>query len=254
MAKPENERNEQDLRSLIDESRLPRHIAVIMDGNGRWAKQQGFLNRLRGHRAGIESVRATIRGCADLGVQVLTLFAFSCENWQRPPHEVKALMHLIEELIRTELPELQKQNVKLIASGRLDDLPSSAYDSVQQGIIETADNRGLIVNLALSYTGRVEIIDAVKKIVLDHDKGKIDVDSIDESVFEKYLYNPDLPDPDLLIRTSGEMRISNFLLWQIAYTEIYVTPVLWPDFRQLHLYEAIIDFQKRQRRFGKVVE
>ena len=233
--------------------RLPEHIAIIMDGNGRWAKQHGLLQRIRGHEAGIESVRTAVRACGELHVKALTLYAFSVENWQRPRREIDALMRLLEQFLRDEIPELNDNGVRLVASGRIEDLPPSARKALDNTMAVTARNSGLVLNLALSYGGRTEIVAAARELARKSRSGALRPDDIDDETFARHLYHPELGDPDLLIRTSGELRVSNFLLWQIAYTEIYVTPVLWPDFRRRHLYEAILDYQKRERRFGKVL-
>jgi undecaprenyl diphosphate synthase len=225
---------------------LPRHIAIIMDGNGRWARQNGY-NRIAGHRHGVESVRDIVRACGELGIEVLTPYVFSTENWSRPRQEVVALMRLLRRTLLKETDELNRNNVQLRASGRIDELPREAARALRQAIEGTAHNSGLILNLAINYSGRAELVDAVQRILRE---GR-SPEEISDEVIGHHLYNPDLPDPDLLIRTSGEMRISNFLLWQIAYTEIWVTNVFWPDFRRPHLYEAIADYHQRQRRFGK---
>ena len=240
---PADSKSEQHLLHQIQPSKLPRHIAIIMDGNGRWAKQR-HLPRVFGHRAGISSVRETVRACAQLGIKVLTLYAFSAENWARPNTEVQALMRLLEEYLQRELPELQKNNVRLRAIGRWQALPAGARAQLERVIGITAHNKGLILNLALNYGGRQEIIDAVNRAIKDK------VKQVDEATFASYFQDADVPDPDLLIRTSGEMRISNFLLWQLAYTELYITPTPWPEFRRPHLYRAILDYQRRERRFG----
>ncbi|MFQ6617295.1 MAG: isoprenyl transferase [Fidelibacterota bacterium] len=232
---------------------LPRHIAIIMDGNGRWAKQRG-LPRVAGHNEGINSVRDIVEVCGQLGIEVLTLYTFSSENWRRPKWEVSALMKLLLRTIKKELEDLMKNNVRVTTIGNLHDLPDDARKGMEYAIETTRFNTGLNLNLALSYGGRREIVDAVKEIVKDVKNGNLDPDHIDEAIFASYLYTEDIPDPDLLIRTSGESRISNFLLWQLAYTEIYITDVLWPNFRRKHLYEAIIDYQRRERRFGRVSE
>jgi undecaprenyl diphosphate synthase len=224
-------------------TKIPRHIAVIMDGNGRWAKQR-HMPRVFGHRAGIGSVREIVRACGELGVQVLTLYAFSAENWSRPGAEVKALMRLLEEYLQRELPELQKNNVQLRAIGRWQALPAGAREQLERVIRLTAENKGLKLILALNYGGRQEIVDACNRAVRDN------ATELDEAAFGRYLQTADVPDPDLLIRTSGEMRISNFLLWQLAYTEIYITPTPWPEFKRPDLYGAILDSQRRERRFG----
>jgi undecaprenyl diphosphate synthase len=244
---------EQVLRAAIDPDKVPEHIAIIMDGNGRWAQNQGFMDRIRGHEAGSQSVRFAVRACGELGVKALTLYAFSVENWSRPRHEVGALMELLQNFLVQEADEIRDKNVRVLVSGRVDDLPDAARQTLKQTVSESANNTGLVLNLALSYGGRTEILDAVKRIAAEARSGSLDPESLTEADIAARLYHPELPDPDLLIRTSGEMRVSNFLLWQIAYTEIYVSPVLWPDFRRKDLYEAILNFQQRERRFGKVM-
>ncbi len=245
---------ERELLVSIDPAKLPHHVAIIMDGNGRWAKQRGYLDRIRGHEAGIESVRVAVRACGELGVKALTLYAFSVENWKRPKREVDALMGLLKRFLRDEIPELNENNVRLVVSGRVNDLSEDVRAELSRTMEATSPNTGLVLNLALSYGGRAEIVDAVRAIVEDVQSGRLAPDNINEALFSQYLYHPELGDPDLLIRTSGEMRVSNFLLWQIAYTEFYVTPVLWPDFRRADLYRAILDYQRRERRFGEVKE
>jgi undecaprenyl diphosphate synthase len=230
---------------VIDPQKIPAHIAVIMDGNGRWAKQR-HLPRLLGHRSGITSVRETVRACGDIGVKVLTLYAFSSENWSRPTTEVRALMRLLQEYVSRELPELQKNKVRLKAIGRLEALPEGARQKLQDAIQATSQNKGLTLVLALNYGGRQEIVDACNKAIAEGHK------KITEKLLAHHLYDPESPEPDLLIRTSGEMRLSNFLMWESAYTELYVTKTLWPDFRKQHLLEAIHEFQKRERRFGGI--
>jgi len=225
-------------------------VAIIMDGNGRWAKARG-VPRLMGHRAGRESVREVIRGCAALGVEVLTLYTFSVENWQRPAREVGSLMTILRQTLRAERRELKANNVRLQTVGRLEDLPSAVRDEIAETQDHLAQCTGMLVNLALSYGGRAEIVDAVRRVVADARARRLSAEAIDEELFASYLYTGGLPDPDLLIRTSGEMRLSNFLLWQIAYTELWVTETLWPDFRRRHLHQAIADFQGRDRRFGR---
>jgi undecaprenyl diphosphate synthase len=244
---------EQALRAAIDPAKVPEHIAIIMDGNGRWAQSRGFMDRIRGHEAGSQSVRFAVRACGELGVKALTLYAFSVENWSRPRNEVGALMGLLENFLVQEADEIRQNNVRVVVSGRVDDLPDSARETLTRTIRESANNTGLVLNLALSYGGRTEILDAVKRIAAEVRGGALEPDSLTEQDIAARLYHPELPDPDLLIRTSGELRVSNFLLWQIAYTEIYVSPVLWPDFRRKDLYEAILNFQGRERRFGKVM-
>ncbi|HUK82415.1 MAG TPA: isoprenyl transferase [Verrucomicrobiae bacterium] len=230
---------------------VPRHVAIIMDGNGRWAKQRG-LPRIEGHRAGAESVRAIVRACGELGIEYLTLYAFSIENWNRPKAEVAALMHLLEFYLKQEIPELNKNNVRLTAIGRIHELPESGQKQLQKSIEALSKNTGLTLVLALSYGGRAEIVDAVREITREVKAGRLDVADIDEKVISNHLYTRSIPDPDLLIRTSGEMRVSNFLLWQISYAEIHVTETLWPDFRKPQLLGALEAYSKRHRRFGRV--
>lgn len=241
------------MSDLIDKQNIPKHIAVIMDGNGRWAKQKGAA-RIFGHHHAVKSVRETVEGCAELGVEFLTLYAFSTENWNRPQIEVNALMELLVSTISGEVKTLNKNSIRLQAIGDLDSLPKSCQKELAKAIADTAKNTRMTLVLALSYSARWEIINAVKNIAKDIENGKLKSDAIENKLFESYLNTASMPDPDLLIRTSGEMRISNFLLWQIAYSEIYVTETLWPDFRKDHLHKAIIDYQKRERRFGKTSE
>jgi len=230
----------------------PNHVAIIMDGNGRWARERGFT-RIMGHRAGIESVRDVVRACRELGyIKNLTLYAFSIENWQRPKVETTALMSLLQEFLKKEADEMKDNGIRLKAIGHLNDLPARVRRTLETTMEYTADGRDMNLVLALSYGGRDEIVDAVKGIVHDIDEGKIEPREITKELFSRYLYTAGMPDPDLLIRTSGEMRVSNYLLWQIAYTEIWITPVLWPDFRRQQLYEALWDYSKRSRRFGRV--
>ena len=243
-----------EYQSNIDPLKLPEHIAIIMDGNGRWAKKQGLLNRIFGHKSAITSVRETTETCAEMGIKFLTLYAFSTENWSRPKEEVNALMELLVSTIKSEAPTLTKNKVRLNAIGDLASLPLTCQKELAETIELTKHNSGLVLTLALSYSGRWEIIEAVKKIAQDVATNTISVDSINDTTFRNYLSDSSLPDPELLIRTSGEFRISNFLLWQIAYTEIHITDVLWPDFRKKDLYNALTDFQKRERRFGKISE
>lgn len=228
---------------------IPRHIAIIMDGNGRWARERG-LPRVRGHEEGAESVRAILRTCGEEGIEFLTLYAFSTENWKRPKSEVMALMKLLSFFLKKETPELNKQNVRLQAIGKLSDLPESCQRELRRAIEATAGNTGTTLILALSYSGRLEIIDGIKSLIREIELGHIDREMIDVEMFSKHLYTRDYPDPDLLIRTSGEMRISNFLLWQLSYTEIYVTQKLWPDFRREDLLAAVREYGNRQRRYG----
>ncbi|KQO34848.1 UDP pyrophosphate synthase [Flavobacterium sp. Leaf82] len=242
-----------DLLDSIDQTNLPKHLAIIMDGNGRWAKQQGFL-RAFGHENGTKSVKKTIKTCAKLGIEYLTLYAFSTENWNRPKLEVDALMKILINSLKKELTTLQENNIKLNAIGNLEKLPKSAQKELLDVIDKTKNNTRLTLTLALSYGSREELVNAVR-IISDKVKNNIiSIDTIDDSIINEHLYTQNLPDVDLLIRTSGEHRISNFLLWQIAYAELYFTNVLWPDFKDQDLYEAIISYQKRERRFGKTSE
>jgi len=241
------------MENQIDMHNLPQHIAVIMDGNGRWAKKQG-ARRLFGHTNAIEAVRQTTEGCAELGIKHLTLYAFSTENWSRPKSEVRGLMELLVSTIKKETATLTKNNIRLSAIGDLQKLPRSCQNELAESIELTKNNTGLNLIIAISYSGRWEIIEAVKRLLKDVKNGSIDPEDISNDLFSDYLCTKGIPDPELLIRTSGEMRISNFLLWQIAYTEIYITDVLWPDFRKKHLLEAIESYQKRERRFGKVTD
>jgi len=243
---------EKELFQSLDLKKLPRHVAIIMDGNGRWAKMRGFASRINGHRAGIQSVRNVSTTCAKFGIEVLTLYAFSMENWNRPKREINALMHLLNEFLIEERPTLKENNVRLIASGRLNMLPEKTQTILKETISFSSNFTGLILNLSLSYGGQQEIIDSALKLHRALSNKEINEDEVTQEVFSKFLYQPTLPEPDLLIRTSGELRISNFLLWQIAYTEIYITSVLWPDFSSADLLEAFLDFQKRERRFGRV--
>ena len=235
----------------IDFSRLPRHVAIIMDGNGRWAGKR-HLPRVAGHRAGIASVRDVVEASARLGLEVVTLYAFSKENWKRPQLEVETLMQLLREYLRRELETLLKNNIRFRVIGNIEELSSAVRTELAQGMSATADNDGLIFNIALSYGGRAEIVEACRRIVGEVSSGALDPAAIDETTFARRLYTSAIPDPDLLIRTSGELRVSNFLLWQIAYAEIWVTETLWPDFRRRELFRAIADFQKRDRRYGGI--
>lgn len=244
---------EDRLLRVIDPSRLPRHVAIIMDGNGRWARVRS-LPRVAGHRAGIVSVREAVETAARLGLQVLTLYAFSVENWKRPRREIDTLMDLLKEYLNLELQSLDRNNIRFQVIGRLDELSESVQVELRKGIQATRNNTGLLFNIALSYGGRTEIVDACRKMLEDRLRGTATWNELTEEVFERYLYTAGQPDPDLLIRTSGELRVSNFLLWQIAYAEIWVTETLWPDFRKKELLQAIVDYQKRERRYGRVVE
>ena len=242
-----------NLKDSINLNNLPKHLAIIMDGNGRWAKQKGLL-RAFGHENGTKSVRVTVETSAKLGISNLTLFAFSTENWRRPKLEVDLLMELLINSLKNELNTLQENNIKLNSIGNLDLLPKSAQKKLEEVIETTKNNSRMVLTLALSYGSREELINAVKNISNKVKNNIISIDNIDESIINQHLYTRDLPEVDLLIRTSGEHRISNFLLWQIAYSELYFTDVLWPDFKENDLYEAIISYQKRERRFGKTSE
>ena len=242
-----------DLLDSIDKNNLPEHLAIIMDGNGRWAKQQGLL-RAFGHESGTKSVKTIIKTSAKLGIQNLTLYAFSTENWNRPKLEVDTLMKILVKSLKKELKTLQENNIKLNTIGNLEKMPSSAQKELIDVIEKTKNNTRMTLTLALSYGSREEIVNAVKNISNKVKNNIISIDSIDDSIINEHLYTQNLPDVDLLIRTSGEHRISNFLLWQIAYAELYFTDVLWPDFKEQNLYEAIISYQKRERRFGKTSE
>ncbi len=240
------------MKDLIEE-KLPKHVAIIMDGNGRWAKKHG-KPRIEGHLEGINSGREVVETARKLGIRVLTLYVFSYENWQRPGEEVSALMGLLNQYLKDELENMLKHDIQLMAIGELSLLPSNTYNILKETIEKTKDCQGMILNLALSYGGRQEIIRATKNLVRATLAGKINIDKINATLFDKYLYTSGLPDPDLLIRTSGEMRVSNFLLWQLAYTEIYITPIFWPDFRGTQFIEALKVYQSRNRRFGKTSE
>lgn len=237
----------------IDKDRLPQHVAIIMDGNGRWAKEKGKL-RVFGHQNGVVSVRDTVEGAVELGIKYLTLYAFSTENWSRPKLEVMALMELLVATINRETKTLMDNGVRLNAIGNLKLLPEKCYRQLQETIKKTSENKACTLTLALSYSSRWEITEAAGKLAADVRDGKLNTGDITESVFASYLNTSDMPDPELMIRTSGEHRISNYLLWQLAYSELYFTPKLWPDFRREDLFEAVIDFQKRERRFGMTSE
>lgn len=230
---------------------VPRHIAIIMDGNGRWAKSRG-LPRIKGHEQGAQAVRECVEGCGEMKVEYLTLYAFSAENWRRPKSEVFALMRLLEKFLKEKTPELLEKNVRLQAIGRLTDLPKSCQDQLHKTVEQTSKNNGLTLILALSYGARDEIIDGIKSLLRAIETGHIDKGMIDAKMFSQHLYTRYYPDPDLLIRTSGEMRLSNFLLWQLSYTEMYVTPKLWPDFTKKDLAAAVEEYGRRQRRYGAV--
>jgi undecaprenyl diphosphate synthase len=238
------------LLEKLDLARLPRHIAIIMDGNGRWA-QKRHLPRVAGHRTGTKSARMAIETSANLKIEALTLYAFSVENWRRPKTEIEFLMQLLREYIRKEMPLLQRNNIRLRFLGRSDELPEAVQRDTREATAVTATNTGMVLNIALNYGGRAEIVDALNAILTAR-SGHPSRDAITEEDLARHLYTADLPDPDLLIRTSGEMRVSNFLLWQIAYAEIFVTETLWPDFNRARLLEALLDFQKRERRYGAI--
>ena len=241
------------LKDKIDFDRLPSHIAIIMDGNGRWAQEKGE-DRLFGHLHGVESVRNIVEGAAELGIKYLTLYAFSTENWDRPEYEVTGLMELLVDTIRKEVPTLNKNNIKLHVIGDIKMLPENARRELSEALAETASNTGLNLVMALSYSSRWELVNAVQHIATDVKEGKLSPDDISQDTLQQYLSTSNFPDPELMIRTSGEYRISNFLLYQLAYAELYFTDTRWPDFRKENLYEAILDFQQRERRFGKTGE
>lgn len=241
------------LLQKIDKNRLPRHIAIIMDGNGRWAKEQG-QDRLYGHFHGVESVRNIVEGCAELGIGYLTLYAFSTENWDRPEYEVIGLMELLVSTIRKEVESLHKNNIKLHVIGDMNMLPEYARQELNEALDITKENTGLNLIMALSYSGRWELLNAVKNIAFEVKQGRLTLEAIDQDTLQRFLATSAFPDPELMIRTSGEFRISNFLLYQLAYAELYFTNVRWPDFRKDNLYEAILDYQGRERRFGKTGE
>lgn len=241
----------QELPVDLQQEKLPRHVAVIMDGNGRWAKTRG-MPRIMGHRRGVDALKDLLRCCRDWGIPALTAYAFSTENWGRPLEEVEFLMTLFERILRQELAEMMAENVKIRFVGNLDALPRSLYAEIEKSMIDTQHNRGTQFTVATNYGGRQEILQACRAIATQVQQGTLEPDSIDETLFASHLYTHGIPDPDLLIRTSGEMRISNFLLWQMAYSEIYITDTLWPDFDRTEFHRALTDYQQRQRRFGKV--
>ncbi|HEY5649453.1 MAG TPA: isoprenyl transferase [Nitrospiria bacterium] len=241
----------EELTAKLDMNRLPRHVAIIMDGNGRWAETRG-LPRIAGHREGIHSVRDSVELCRELGIRVLTIYAFSMENWRRPEDEVKELMTLLDVYLRKEIGKLMKNDIRFKTTGRIERLPESVLGSIREAEQTTRDKDKMVLNIALSYGGRTEIVDAALRLAEDIRDGALQPQEVDEERFAGYLGTYDLPDPDLMIRTSGESRISNFLLWQLAYTELYFTPTLWPDFRRREFLKALIDFQQRERRFGRV--
>ena len=244
----------EELQSMVDQGyELPTHVAIIMDGNGRWAKQRA-LPRAAGHREGVKSVRSIVEAAGELKIDFLTLYTFSKENWQRPAMEVSLLMKLLVSSLRSEIDELMENNVRLNTLGDLNDLPSFAREELISGMERTRNNTGLKLNLALSYGGRSEILSAVKEVARKVRDGELYLEDIDDEIFSDSLYTKNIPDPDLLIRTSGEQRISNFLLWQLAYSEIYITRTFWPDFRKEEFYESLVSFMRRERRFGMVSE
>jgi undecaprenyl diphosphate synthase len=242
--------NSSDLEKLNPEA-LPRHVAIIMDGNGRWAKRR-LMNRIKGHEKGAETVRVIVRACRELAIPILTLYAFSTENWQRPKSEVSALMTILKRFLDSEIDEMNRNNIRLGVIGQFQRLPADVRQRFEKAMSDTALNDGLRLNLALSYGGRAEIVDMARAIAAEAAAGKLTPDQIDEQVVSQHLYTKDLPDPDLMIRTSGEMRISNFMLWQLAYSEFFVIPTLWPDFTRAEFIDILVKFQKRERRFGKV--
>ena len=244
---------EERLFAELDANKLPQHVAVIMDGNGRWA-QRRHLPRIAGHRAGVQSARTVIESCARLNIPALTLYAFSMENWRRPKAEIDFLMRLLREYLRKELPVIHRNNIRLLVIGRPDQLPEAVRTDVERAMDQTAKNSGLQLAVALNYGGRAELVDAFNRILDRVRNNGLANARVDEDMISQHLYTAGLPDPDLLIRTSGEMRVSNFLLWQIAYAEIYVTETLWPDFTRAQLLEALLDFQKRERRYGGLAE
>jgi undecaprenyl diphosphate synthase len=243
------------VKEQLDSNNLPKHIAVIMDGNGRWAKQQGFVDRIFGHRNALKAVNEVIEGCGELGIAYLTLYAFSTENWNRPKAEVDALMMLLVKTIKDELPKMQKNNIRLETIGATHTLPEISQRELKTAIEETKNNTGLTVILALSYSGKWDIVNTTKKLVQKVQNGELAIEDITEQLFEESLDTKGIPNPDLMIRTGGDHRISNFLLWQLAYAELFIFEELfWPDFRKEHLHEAILDYQDRERRFGKTSE
>ena len=246
-----NSKTSSSVQTNLDPQNLPFHIAIIMDGNGRWAKKR-LLNRIKGHEKGSESVRTIVRACREIGIGILTLYAFSTENWQRPQTEISALMTLLKKFLISERKEMLDNNIRLNTIGQTERLPEDVQQELQNSMMLTQKNEGMILNLALSYGGRDEIVKAVKEIAIETIDGRVDPDSITPDLISKHLYTGEMPDPDLLIRTSGEMRISNFLLWQLAYTEICITDTLWPDFGKDEFIQILINYQQRERRFGKV--
>lgn len=248
-----DEKDKEIQESLKKSGEIPAHVAIIMDGNGRWAKARGY-SRNKGHREGVHSVRDTVEVCGQLGIKYLTLYTFSTENWKRPETEVTLLMKLLIKALKDETDNLNKNNVKFICTGDLEKLPEDVLHELLDAIEKTKNNTLLTLNLALSYSGRWDIVNAAKNLARDVIENKIKIEDVDEDVFSRYLALKDLPDPDLLIRTGGDYRISNFLLWQTAYSELYIEPSFWPDFRRNLLYKAIIEYQKRERRYGMISE
>ncbi|MHB1418370.1 MAG: isoprenyl transferase [Bacillota bacterium] len=246
---PKDEAEQDRMLRQLDPGKIPRHVAIIMDGNGRWAQRRG-LPRASGHRAGVEALRGIVRACVELKIEILTVYAFSTENWKRPRKEVDILMELLIEYLRKELAELHQEGVRIRPIGRWQELPQAAQAELVNSMHVTAENKRLLFNIALNYGGRLEIVEATKKIASLVKEGRLELASINETMFGEYLYTAGLPDPDILIRPSGEMRVSNFLLWQLAYTEFWITPTYWPDFGRLELLKAIVDYQNRHRRFG----
>ncbi len=252
-ANTEANTNEEALRARIDPARMPRHVAIIMDGNGRWARRRGMPRSL-GHRAGVDSLRDVVRASSDVGLKVLTVYAFSTENWKRPQEEIDVLMDLLVEYLHKEIEELCANNVKIRAIGRIEELPAHARRAVSVACERTGDCRGLNLNIALNYGGRTELVDAVRKISAKVVGNELSPDEIDQEVIARHLYTAGQPDPDLLIRPSGDYRVSNFLLWQLAYTEFWLTDLMWPDFKRIHLLQALVDYQRRHRRYGGLKE
>lgn len=249
----EADEDEKSLRAALDPSRMPRHVAIIMDGNGRWARRRG-MPRSFGHRAGVESLRHVVRVSAEIGLNFLTVYAFSTENWKRPREEVDILMDLLVEYLNKEIDELCEKNVRIRAIGRTWELPPQAREAVAVAYEKGKNCTGLNLNIALNYGGRAEIVDAVREICAKVERNEILADNIDQNIISQHLYTAGQPDPDLLIRPSGDFRVSNFLLWQLAYTEFWLTDIMWPDFRGIHLLQAVLDFQRRNRRFGGLKE
>lgn len=249
----EKDKELEHLRDQMDEDRMPKHVAIIMDGNGRWAQERG-RPRVFGHKNGVRSVRESAEAAAELGVEYLTLYAFSIENWNRPANEVQALMGLLVETVKSEIETLNKNDIQLDAIGDLKKLPKQSYNALLEGIKATQSNKRMKLILALNYSARWDIIQATRSIAYSVKAGELQAEEIDEEMFESYLSTRDYPDPELMIRTSGETRMSNFLLWQLAYAELFFTSIFWPEFRKKHFYEAILEYQKRERRFGRTSE